>query len=363
MLQTSLEAAVRDSIQSQCAKLLQLRQLYRSACTSVYDTRAREQQPKSKLIAPAVNDRTEPEAAVHRQAALADAILGAMSSLIDYYAMLCAIRIGVPESRITSVHHDWIQHPRLQLNGKNAGKADLLPALEEFSAAYKQRWKEDQQDRPDFWLGLYSASIEDRLKTLGVALDPEREEGLPGSPLKQLRTYFYYVQPLISNAINGEGLRFKLYSEINNVIKHNVNRPPRSTSETFDAETRWYTYIEIPQSSRPFLREGVLHRLLSMDFDQLGVWLSEREHSRPRACPIARQLGIDDRISLDAENGITSPDQATLYFFIDTVLVGKRRDGILIEAGKTLSSTAAMLCDTVLNGSAMECQPAHCCAS
>jgi hypothetical protein len=365
MAQTSLETAVRASIQSQCAKLLQLRRLYRSACIAVYENLAREQHRKAKLTRPRSADpaKEKAEAAAHCQAALADAILAAMSSLTDYYAMLCAIRIGIPEQNITLVQHDWIKRPFLSSKKADSEKKEPRDAFKEFLAAYKEKWKEySDTDRPGFWLELHAASIEERLKKLGVKLIGEHEKNLPGWPLKQVSTYFHYIQPLISNAFTGEGLRYQLYSEINNVIKHNINQLPRITAETFDSDQHWYTYIEISESNRPFLKEGVLRRLLSIDFDQLRTWLSEHQHARPDICPIAQHLGIGARITIDTENGISSPDQATLYFLIDTVLVGKRRDGILIEAGKTLSGTAAMLCDTVLRGPAMESQPAHCCA-
>lgn len=353
MSPTSLDAAVRTSIQTQCAKLMQLLQLYEDACGSVYKQMARERVPKAKLIPRSAGvrvDSIKTNADNLRQAALSDATIGAMSSLIDHYAMFCAVRIGAPQSDLTHVQHDWIRHPELQLNGAKARKNQLSSAFDEFRQARK-----DKPTAPyDFWLELYTPSIVRRLKALKVELNQERCKKLPGEPLKQVVDYFELIWPFVSNPLNGNGLRFKLYVDLNNVFKHNINHDPKRITESFGTEHRYYTYIEIPNSSRPFVKEGLLQNLMLLDFNQLRDWLAKSQHEPMESCPIAQALDIDQLISIDAENGFISADQTTLYFFIDSVLVGKHRHGILIDAGNTLCRTARGLCEAVSRGVEMK---------
>lgn len=296
--------------------------------------------------------------------AFTDAILNSVASLIDYYCIYCLIKIGVPESKITKIQYRALNN-RFLIDTWGLSKVERestsIEALRKKFDAEISRCcdlKIEDIDPNDYWVGFLGSAISSTLHEYGVVNEKRMSLKFDkaGNRLvieKALRQYYFYMNFLFCNPANRSGVRYNIYIDINNCLKHNVVPYLTPKVESFESEQRIFSYLEIKNHNHIFLKNGIFRSIVEADFDILSKSLELKLSNRENydfLCPLEKEWGIGPIITIDAENGCVSEDKATLYFFVDGVLMAKNREATLVDADHSLLWMLSDLIRKIKNG-------------
>lgn len=286
--------------------------------------------------------------------ALTDAILNAMASLIDYYCMYCFLKMGAKKELITNVQYRPMNnHALLQASSK-------VPSVENIRARLDEKLKELSKLEPgkinphDYWPAFFGEAIASILAKTGVIESKKFEISYTQNRFKidnSIRKYHYLMERLYCNQYFYSGVKYNIYIDINNCLKHNIVPYVTPKLESYEGEERVYSYVEFKNSNSIFLKPGLLKTLVELDFDTLRDNLSQVYNSETRTrSALEISWGMDDILRVDKHNGYLSEDKNTLYFFIDNILMAKTREALYVDVGISLKKTLAKLLSDIRSG-------------
>ncbi len=317
-----------------------------------------------RLLEEAANQKVaDPENSAINQA-LTDAIMNSMASLIDYYCMYCFMKIGVKSDRILRVQYR-------PMNNHALSNASLFKevGLEKSSVKFiKSQFNSNITGLSgldlasisihDYWPAFFGDAISAALHDVRILSTKKFEYDYKDGEFKidtSVRKYHCYMHRLYCNEHFYGGVKYSIYVDINNCLKHNIVPYVTPKLEMFGGEQRGFSYFEFKKDSSIFLKPGLLRDLVELDFDELRLSL-EQVYSRKTThrCSLEQEWEMDDIIKVDKGSGYISKDQNTLYFFIDNVLMAKSRDATFVDAGLSLKKTLSRLIDDIKWGMNLE---------
>lgn len=293
--------------------------------------------------------------------ALVDAILHSMATLIDYYCIYCMIKLDIDFKKITKVQYRLIGKKYLIENSTLERKDK-----ESFSlAVFKQKFEErltsccgmdiKEININEYWTGYVADAISTTLYAYGI-LENRRVE-LNFDKVKKhfifddkIATYHHCMNFLYCNPSYNGGVRFNIYLEINNCLKHNTIPRIMRNVEHFEKhdEHRLYIFFEIDNYKSIFLKDGFLRDILEMDFDTLKKELENKSiKDNFELCQLEKNWEIRQLINIDKDNGYISKDGKTLFFFVDGVLFEKTKNSILVDSMKSFHDVLSRLTDEI----------------
>ncbi|MGU9849512.1 hypothetical protein ACU680_01740 [Pseudomonas koreensis] len=280
--------------------------------------------------------------------ALSDSLLNSMATLIDYYSICCMLKLGAAESKITKVQYRSLNNAFLIAKSTYLDKSEKgLATIDTLYTRYKSKLSEDSKLKSlnghDHWLGFLGDAICHSLKEYGALEKSEfelcydEEEGrLKIDP--KVEKYYFYMRPLFCNPANPSGLKHNIYIDINNFLKHNAVPYLSTKVEMFEGEGRIFSYFEIKNEHVGFLKDGILKDLAICDFEELKCALELKKSKQDDwdyLCDLERKWGLGRVLTLDPVNGYIGKDRESLYFYIDSVLLAKSKNAILVDAEKS----------------------------
>ncbi|ACB65651.1 hypothetical protein BamMC406_3178 [Burkholderia ambifaria MC40-6] len=284
--------------------------------------------------------------------AYSDAVLNSMGSLIDYYCICCALKIGIPVKKIKKVQYRSLTNKFL-IDNSSLSKSDKATAtIGTLQNIFNKKYPElAVLGGHGYWMGFLGEAISHTLKEYG-ALDRSQFEPIFHASEARLEIdpkiekYYHYMRPLFCNIANRSGIRHNIYIDINNFLKHNAVPYLSTKIEIFEEERRFFSYFEIKHTHRDFLKDGILKDLVETSFEKLKTDLETKHVSGKYGaylCGLEQAWGLGPVLDIDFVNGYISPDKKTLYFFVDTVLMAKTESATLIDAdGSLLQSLQAL---------------------
>lgn len=296
-----------------------------------------------------LNSSIDQENATLNQA-FTDAILNSMASLIDYYCIYCLIRVGVPEEKITRIQYRSLNNKFLIDSSGFSKKIKESPSIDalrkvfdiEISSCCGLEIKDINVH--DYWICFLGDAISTTLHEYAITNDKRMKlifDSVEGRFKIEsvVRQYYFYMRFLFCNHSNNAGAKYSIYIDINNFLKHNSVPYLTTKIESFEDEQRAFTYLEIKNHDRIFFKNGILKSIIEIDFDTLKKDL-ELKHSHQEnydfLCPLEEDWGLGRILKTDTQNGYISKDKATLYFFIDGILMAKNRESTLVDADLSL---------------------------
>jgi hypothetical protein len=158
--------------------------------------------------------------------------------------------------------------------------------------------------------------------------------------------YHSFMSFLYMNPANPSGVRYGIYMELNNFLKHNAIPYLTLSVENFEkySENRLYSFFAIESDKYIFLKGEILKNIALANFENLksdlqkklidgGKYLSELE----------RRWELGSIISVHKEDGICNKSGDTLYLDVDGVFIAKTADSILIDARSSFRSVISKL--------------------
>ncbi|MEE1916509.1 hypothetical protein V0R52_08900 [Pseudomonas asiatica] len=294
--------------------------------------------------------------------ALSDSLLNSMASLVDYYSVCCMLKLGVPEARVRKVQYRSLNNAYLieksSLTKSEKDLATIGTIIERYKSELVSNAKLKKLNGNDYWLGFLGRAISHTLKEYGalessdfkLSFDEEADR-LSVDP--KIERYYEYMQPFFCNPAMTTGLKHSIYIDINNFLKHNAVPFLSTKIEQFDGEGRIFSYFEIKNKYGEFLREGILKDLLSCDFEELRSILDEKKtklNDWDDLCSLEREWGVGRVLTVDRINDYISSDNEFLYFFVDSVLLAKSKNAILVDAEKSFLTVLRELKSIVERG-------------
>ncbi|MBB4132487.1 hypothetical protein [Xanthomonas sp. 3075] len=296
--------------------------------------------------------------------ALNDALLNSMATLIDYYCIYCMINIGVDFEKITRVQYRLIGKKYLIENSTLEKEEKDILSLDLFRRKFEERLSAScgmdigQVNLHDYWTGYVADAISTTLNAYGVLKNKRIE--LKFDQVNncfifddKISEYHHCMRFLYCNPSSNTGVRYNIYLDINNYLKHNsIPRIMRRIEEFPDPqERRIYSFFEISSYKSIFLKDGFLRDILEMDFDSLGENLKIKSiEGRLELCPLERRWEIGPIIAVDNSNGFISDDGETLFFFVDSVFLAKTKKSILIDSESSFRSVLGCLIEGIEGG-------------
>ena len=245
--------------------------------------------------------------------AINDAILNSMATLIDYYCIYCMINIGIPNGKIRQVQYHLIGKKHLidsNTNNKEEKKTSSLDQLkkklnDELSGSHGLDISKLNPNH--YWIAYLAGSISRILERYGVPkkntppfkVDQENSSLIFDSKIEK---YHQCMQFLYCNPAWPYGVRYNIYIDINNCLKHNsipriMRRIERFTAPT---EKRIFTFFEIHNYKLVFLKDGFLRDLLDIKFEKLKSYLEQKNTNNPsKPSPLEQSWEIGSIIRID----------------------------------------------------------------
>ncbi|WBI87995.1 hypothetical protein PALA37_03668 [Pseudomonas aeruginosa] len=279
--------------------------------------------------------------------AYSDALLNSLSSLIDYYCILCMLKIGIPHYKIRKVQYRSINNKFILDKFKPTSTNKKIQSIQDLKGVYDSELSKihaltNISDR-DYWIGFLGSAISSSLHEYGVSAKEfvlgydVQEERLDLS--LDIKKYFSYMHPFFCNIYSSAGVKHSIYIDVNNFLKHNAVPYITPHIESFEGEKRIYSYFEIKNEHHLLLKDGILRDIVGTDFEELKFNLDSRHRNRNSSgylCDLEKTWDLGNILKLDPINDHISKDNKTLYFFIDQVLIAKNNEATLIDAGDSL---------------------------
>ncbi|MDP9686545.1 UNVERIFIED_ORG: hypothetical protein J2W82_000193 [Pseudomonas mohnii] len=279
--------------------------------------------------------------------AYSDALLNSMASLVDYYCILCMLKIGVPESKIRKIQYRsfnnkfLIEKNKLSEVDKKNATIDKLRTI--FDAEISKIPEPKTINSREYWMGFLGKAISSSLNEYGAnvsefQLSYDASEDRLDIDLK-IKKYFSYMYPLFCNICNSSGVKLNIYIDINNLLKHNAVPYLTTHIEQFQEERRIFSYFEIKNKHHTLLKDGILKDIVAADFESLKSNIDSKYSNITDysfLCELEKVWGLGRILTLDPKNSHISQDNKTLYIFVDNVLIAKNSEATLIDAGDSL---------------------------
>ncbi|MBU1332605.1 MAG: hypothetical protein KJ884_07255 [Gammaproteobacteria bacterium] len=298
------------------------------------------------------NHTLDPENTAINQA-LTDSLLGAMASLVDYYCMYCFLKLGVKAEKITKVQYRQLNNQALlsAAAGKPASLDIFRKKFDEKITDISNKTLSEISPN-DYWPALFSEAITSAISVAGIAACSEFSHGENGFLIDStVRKFHEYMYRFYCNEFFSYGVKYNLFIDINNCLKHNIVPYVTPKLEDFEGEARAYSYVEFKKDAAIFLKPGLLKTLVDYDFDAMQEGLKQVYHGATKhRSDLERSWGMSDILRVDKRNGYLSQDKNTLYFFIDNVLIAKTRDASYVDVGISLKKTLNRLLDDIRYG-------------
>lgn len=283
--------------------------------------------------------------------ALSDAILNSMASLIDYYCIFCMLKIGIPKDKIRKIQYRPINNKFLieksTLTNQEKKKATIETLKNRFNVELSKIPEAQKIKAHEYWIGFLGSAISHALKDYG-ALDSSQFELVFRDSEGRLEInqkvekYYFYMRPLFCNPANSSGVKYNIYIDINNFLKHNAIPYLSTRIETLQGEHRAFSYFKINKNHNNLLKDGILKNLVTISFEELKANLESKSHNRADdeyLCELERAWGLGRILTIDHTNGYIDSKKDLLHFYIDDVLISKGKSATLIDANKSLLNT------------------------
>ncbi|WP_157463059.1 hypothetical protein [Curvibacter gracilis] len=302
------------------------------------------------------NSNPNKEAEILDQA-INDAILNSMATLIDYYCIHCMINIGIDVEKITKIQYRLIGKKYLIENSTLEKKEKEILSLDLFRQKFEERLSAScgldisHVNLHDYWIGYVADAISTTLNAYGVLKNKRIDLKFDQVNNRfsfddKISEYHHCMKFLYCNPSSNTGVKYNIYIDINNYLKHNsIPRVMRRIEEfTNPQEQRIYSFFEIDNYKSIFLKDGFLRDILEIDFDTLSENLKiKSSKGNFELCPLEQRWEIGPIIAIDNKNGFISNDNETLFFFVDGVFLAKTKKSILIDSESSFESVLVRL--------------------
>lgn len=287
-----------------------------------------------------------------------DAIINTMASLIDYYCVYTMLRMDVSDEKITKVQYKKITNDYLlSLCKKNKGITTIQSLKENFDRELINM-KVDMKNINinDYWACFFGSAAADILYGVGIVNDKKNifsYDNKSGRILlnEKIEKHYYYMKFMFCNKYDCDGVKYNIYFELNNYLKHNSVPYIKAVLDDIDDEVRFYSYFEINNHERVFLKPSLLRNIVELDFEVLRDNLKNKLDSENKSnCELEELWGLDNVIRVDSKHGYEGKNKEYLHFFIDSVYFVKTRQSTLIDAAESLHSTLASLINNIKHG-------------
>lgn len=285
--------------------------------------------------------------------ALSDAILNSLASLIDYYCIYCMLKLGATEDKIRKIQYRpltnsfLIEKSVLLKHKKSTATINTLES--EFKAKISSIINIETVNINDYWTAFLGDAISYTLKEYGILENNKFELKIDEATGQlafdpRVEKYLYYMQPLFCNAFSASGVKYCIYIDINNFLKHNAVPYLSSQIESFGAEQRIFSYFEIRATQSVFLKDGILKDLVTSSFFEMKSELEKKsKEDKHHLCQLEENWGLGAILEIDRTNGFISSNKELLHFYIDGILFAKSENTVLIEADSCLRDVISRL--------------------
>lgn len=312
-----------------------------------------------RLLEEVANKKTPDTENININQALTDSIMNSMASLIDYYYIYCFLKMGINEQDITKVQYRPLNNYNLRKTYPSKGKNEKVASMDHIINTTRAKITKTSQQDPsklsvnDYWPIFFGNAIASHLKDTGM-MDKKQNFDfdycddaflIPNLALK----YHEYMYRFYCNEHFSHGVKYNIFCDINNCLKHNTIPYVKPKIEKLAGELRGFLYFKFTNRSSIFLKPGILKSIVDMDFERLKNNLkSLHKNKNNYTFEIEKELGIDKIITTDQENGYIIDEE--LFFYIDHVLMRKTQDATYIEAGINLKLVLGKLITDIEQG-------------
>ncbi|TBN47394.1 hypothetical protein [Pseudomonas sp. BGI-2] len=312
-----------------------------------------------RLLEEVVNKKIPDNENLNINQALTDSIMNSMASLIDYYYIYCFLRMGINAQNITKVQYRPLNNFNIRKTYPSKGKNEKLASMEDIRNDTREKIIKISQQDPsklsgnDYWPIFFGNAIVGHLKDTGMMEKTSNfkfeycDDSFLVSSLA--RKYHEYMYRFYCNEHFSHGVKYSIFLDINNCLKHNTIPYVKPKIEELSGELRGFLYFEFTNNSNIFLKPGPLKSIVEMGFERLKENLKILHTNKKNyTFEIEKELGIDKVITTDPENGYIN--DGDLCFYIDDVLMRKSRDATYIEAGINLKRVLGRLINDIEQG-------------
>jgi hypothetical protein len=293
---------------------------------------------------------------------LTDAIINAMASLIDYYHIYCFIKIGLKIERITEVQYSPVSNYALRSSSSFKTNNKDFPTLdfirEQFNKKIAEACKKDMNDihktfLHEYWYAYFGEAISSILSKLGLTANKFNLnfESNTFTIDKKIKKFHHYMDIFYCNEFSQNGVKYNIYIDINNCLKHNIVPYVKMNIRSFENEERGYLYFEINKEDVYFLKRGILKSIVELSFDETRNILNliNQGESSTNSNEDLRWI-INNLFTIDKENGYMNKEKDRLIFFVGNVLIEKSIDATYVDAAGSLKITLGNLIDDINRG-------------
>ncbi|WP_148666913.1 hypothetical protein [Pseudomonas synxantha] len=194
--------------------------------------------------------------------ALTDSIMNSMASLIDYYYIYCFLKMGITEHHITKVQYRPLNNYNLRKTYPSKGKNEKIASMEHIRNDTRVRIIEVSQQDPskltgnDYWPIFFGNAIASHLKDTGMMDRTQNFNfdycddsfSIPSLALK----YHEYMYRFYCNEHFSHGVKYNIFLDINNCLKHNIIPYVKPKIEKLAGELRGFLYFKFTNASKIF---------------------------------------------------------------------------------------------------------------
>lgn len=280
---------------------------------------------------------------------LSDFMLNSMSSVIDYFYIYSMILLECPDNLLTRVQYKTLTSQDIldyykKIDNSITKREDIFSfndneCKSEYNIEYN---KLEVHERRCYY---YYYPVKFICKPLDINIDSKKifkneYDELRGNNF--IQKYISLFSDFFCNNLDYSGVRFKIYIELNNYLKHNTIPIITPSIHGIKKENYIFSFFEIKNSHRVFLKKNsFIYEMMTIDFE----YLKDELDSHGTSPSLNNLLGIDNLIKVDKINGHYNDD--TLIFFIDSILIHKKKDSILIDAACSFEKTISRLIKTI----------------
>nr|WP_279153529.1 hypothetical protein [Pseudomonas mosselii] len=292
--------------------------------------------------------------------ALTDGLMNSMASLVDYYYIYCFIKLGIKSEWITKVQYRPLNNKFListtsqKEPGSNSSSVAFIKKKFDERIASLNESSTDKININDYWAAFFGDAISNILFDAKLLPTKKFELEYMEGELKinnLVHKYNCYMQKFYCNEHFSNGVKYNIYIDINNCLKHNIVPYVTPKFEIFEGEKRGFSYFEFKQSSSVFLKPGLLRDIVELDFDLLHKNIEQMytsEVSTRSSLEISWEMC--EILKVDKGSDYISSDGKTLYFFVDGILMAKTNEATYIDAGISLKRALGRLIEDIKYG-------------
>ncbi|NCG50830.1 hypothetical protein [Serratia fonticola] len=285
------------------------------------------------------NSHPKDSYAIFKAQVYADSLLNSFSSMVDYYYIDMAIRMGVPPDKMTCVQF------------KKISNYDIAKGVDWSTFINKNRSAIDRlEDDWDVKYFLWSPVFKKELVKFGLMtkddspyteVKKEGAEKVNIEPHALVRKYQERTEFLHCDR-TGVGHGINIFLELNNFLKH--NKSPLIDYELQELKNRGKTesvalpFYRIKEEDYCFLGPGIIKHLAGIDFEYLKESLGLL-YKHNKISEIEFELG--SVISVDKENHYCRGE--SVYFSMDNILISRTKNSISINAWSLFMASKKLL--------------------